>query len=53
MSLSYWEDQESATEAGAVVLPLLMERTKGLVDQPPEVTGFDLVRQTFVAGDAD
>ena len=53
ISLSYWEDQASATEAGAVILPLLMERTKDLVSQPPEVTGFDLVRQTFVAGDAE
>ena len=45
VSLSYWQDQASAVEAGSKILPLLMERTRELVDRPPEVAGFDLVRQ--------
>jgi hypothetical protein len=49
ISLSYWQDQESATEAGSEVLPLLMERTQDLVDGPPEVAGFDFVRQDLPA----
>ena len=44
MSLSYWEDQDSATVAGPVILPLLMGRVESLVDRPPEVFGFDLVK---------
>ena len=45
MSLSYWEDQDCATEAGPMILPLLMGRAETLVDRPPEVSGFDVVRQ--------
>ncbi len=45
VSLSYWQDQASAVEAGSKILPLLMERTEEFVDRPPEVSGFDLVRQ--------
>ena len=44
MSLSYWEDQTCATEAGPTILPLLMGRAETLVDRPPEVSGFDVVR---------
>lgn len=50
ISLSYWSDQSSAVEAGAKILPLLMERTRGLVEQSPEVEGFNLIRQDFLAG---
>ena len=45
ISLSYWRDHASAIEAGSEILPLLMERTQDLVDGPPEVAGFDFVRQ--------
>lgn len=48
VSLSYWRDQESATEAGTKILPLLMGRTVELVDRPPEVFGFDLVSQEML-----
>ena len=45
ISLSYWKDQTCAIEAGSSILPLLMERAAEFVDRPPEVAGFELVRQ--------
>lgn len=47
VSLSYWQDQESATEAGSKVLPVLMGRTQELVDRPPEVAGYEIVDQNL------
>jgi hypothetical protein len=45
VSLSYWRDQECASEAGARSLPLLIEQVHELVDRPPEITGYEVVRQ--------
>ena len=50
LSISYWDDQSCAAEAGLVLLPLLMTRAAEFVDHPPEVAGFELVRHTDVAG---
>jgi hypothetical protein len=48
VSLSYWEDQQCATEAGSKILPVLMERVHDLVDRPPEVFGYELARQEML-----
>ena len=45
ISLSYWEDENSAAAAGPQILPLLLGKAEELVARPPEVSGFDLVRQ--------
>lgn len=49
VSLSYWRDQESASEAGIAILPHLMDRANEFVDRPPEVSGFELVSQEMTA----
>jgi heme-degrading monooxygenase HmoA len=48
VSLTYWEDQESATAAGVMSLPIVMEKVQNLVDRPPEVSGYQIVRQDFL-----
>lgn len=48
VSLSYWQDQEAATEAGVALLPHLMNETQVFVDRPPEVTGFELLNLDMV-----
>ncbi len=48
VSLSYWRDQDCATDAGVATLPHLMERANEFVDRPPEVSGFQLVSQEMV-----
>lgn len=45
ITLSYWQDQESAVQAGQETLPILMDRTSQFVDRPPEISGFDLIAQ--------
>jgi heme-degrading monooxygenase HmoA len=44
ISLSYWQDEESAAEAGTRSLPLLMEISEPLIDRPPEISGYELLR---------
>jgi heme-degrading monooxygenase HmoA len=48
VSLTYWQDQASATEAGAKSLPVMLEKVHELVDRPPEISGYELVRQEFL-----
>jgi heme-degrading monooxygenase HmoA len=45
VSLTYWQDQECATEAGTKSLPALMDQVHELVDRPPEIAGYDVVGQ--------
>ena len=43
VSLSFWQDQAAATEAGSRSLPALMENVQELVDRPLEISGYHLV----------
>ena len=45
VSLSYWQDEACAAEAGEKSLPVLMEQVHELVDRPPEISGYEVVRQ--------
>jgi heme-degrading monooxygenase HmoA len=49
ISLSYWKDRQSATDAGTAILPHLMERAQQYVDRPPEVSGYEMVSQEMRA----
>jgi hypothetical protein len=48
ISMSCWNDQACAAEAGTAILPLLMQRASAFVDRPPEVAGFELVEQALL-----
>jgi heme-degrading monooxygenase HmoA len=43
ISLTYWRDEQCAAEAGTASLPFLMEKVHGLIDRPPEVTGYEMI----------
>lgn len=49
ISLTYWQDQESARDAGDATLPHLMGQTQEFVEGPPEVSGFELFGQHISA----
>jgi hypothetical protein len=49
ISMSCWNDQSCAAEAGTAILPLLMRRAAVFVDRPPEVAGFEMVEQALLA----
>ncbi|HEX5164148.1 MAG TPA: hypothetical protein VFV93_02030 [Thermomicrobiales bacterium] len=52
ISLTFWRDRESGAAAGPKVLPLLLVKVHPLVLSPPEISGYDVIGQTFELNDA-
>lgn len=47
MSLSYWRDAAAADEAGTELLPLLLDQIHELVQQPPDIRGYELLHHAL------
>lgn len=53
VSLTFWRDRDSGAAAGPKVLPLLLVKVHPLVVAPPEITGYDVIGQTFELNGTD
>ncbi len=42
-TLTYWDDADSASKAGELILPLMIELLHGLLAEPPEILGYEVV----------
>lgn len=47
ISLTYWRDRESGAAAGPKVVPMLLVKVHPLVIAPPEISGYDVIEQSF------
>jgi hypothetical protein len=47
ISLTFWRDRESGAAAGPKVLPMLLVKVRQLVVGPPEISGYDVIEQSF------
>lgn len=47
ISLTFWRDRESGAAAGPKVLPMLLVKVHPLVVAPPEISGYDIIEQSF------
>ncbi|HYI13853.1 MAG TPA: antibiotic biosynthesis monooxygenase [Thermomicrobiales bacterium] len=51
MSLTFWRDRDSGAAAGPKVLPMLLVKVHPLLVGPPEISGYDVIEQSFaIAG---
>lgn len=53
ISLTYWRDRECDAAAGPRVLPILLVKVHPLVVAPPEISGYDVVEQSFTLEPVD
>jgi hypothetical protein len=47
ISLTFWRDRDSGAAAGPKVLPMLLVKVHPLVVGPPEISGYDVIEQSF------
>lgn len=47
ISLTFWRDRECGAAAGPNVLPMLLVKVHPLVVGPPEISGYDVIEQSF------
>lgn len=50
ISMTYWDDEACAGEAGERVLPILYARTQELSDGPPEISGYHVLDHQLMPG---
>lgn len=43
MTLTYWDDADSASKAGEQILPMIMDEMRDLLIEPPEITGYEVI----------
>lgn len=51
ISLTFWRDRDSGAAAGPKVLPMLLVKVHPLVVGPPEISGYDVIDQSFAFRD--
>lgn len=47
ISLTFWRDRDSGAAAGPKVLPMLLVKVHPLVVGPPDISGYDVIEQSF------
>jgi hypothetical protein len=47
LSLTFWRDRECGAAAGPSLLPVLLVKVHPLVVAPPEISGFEVIDQSF------
>ncbi len=47
-ALTYWDDADSASRAGERILPLMMELMRGLLAEPLEILGYEVIDQLMI-----
>lgn len=47
ISLTFWRDRECGVAAGPTVLPMLLVKVHPFVVGPPEISGYDVIEQSF------
>ncbi len=48
VTITYWDDAERASRGGERALPMMIERMKGLLAEPPEIVGYEVVDQFMI-----
>lgn len=47
ISLTFWRDRNCGAAAGPKVLPMLLVKVHPLVMGPPEISGYDIIEQSY------
>lgn len=53
MALMYWRDRQAASNAGPTLVSLLGDRINDVLDQPPDISGYDLIENDIQVGQAE
>lgn len=51
LSLTFWRDRECGAAAGPTLLPVLLVKVHSLVVAPPEISGYDVIDNSFAFDD--
>lgn len=53
VTLTYWDDAEAASAAGERILPMIIERMRDLLTEPPEILGYEVIDHVMIDQDRD
>lgn len=48
MTLTYWDDADSASKAGERILPMIMDEMRDLLIEPPEIAGYEVIDREMI-----